>query len=347
MTRETENGRSGLQGVNPASSAGLETPVLLIIFNRPDTTRLVFDAVRQARPKRLFVKADGPRRDRPLDVELCRDARAIVRNVDWPCEMKIDFEEENGGCRNTVCSGMKWFFENVEEGIILEDDCLPTQSFFRFCAELLAKYRNDERVMQISGNNLLLGSKKHAESYYFSKLASVSGWATWRRSWAAFDIKMAGFPEFAAKQGMQHYFGHRRVAKWMMSYMKDTYENPRGIWSPAWAYAIARQDGLVIVPSVNLVDHLGYGRDDSTYSSGHTWGLYDSVHREELDELIHPVTVMRDCEADALRFAVIERTDPRLILSERFKKLWRWKIVEPVLCFAGRLAYIRRKIFGA
>lgn len=329
-----------------ASGAPLKTPILLLIFNRPESTQLVFDAIRKSRPQRLFVKADGPRAHKPGEAELCAQARDIVRQVDWECDANYSFEEANAGCRSTVCNGIDWFFRNVDDGIILEDDCLPTQSFFWFCQELLARYRDDKRIMQISGNNYLMGGKRHAESYYFSKLADISGWATWRRAWSLFDLKMPGFPEFEANDGMMKYLGHRRCARWLMSYLRDAHRNPKGIWSPAWVYAMARNEGLVIVPNVNLVDHLGYGKNDSTFSSGGTWDIYNSVVKEDLAMMIHPSSVVRDVEADAIRFGVIVRTDPRLILKERLKKWWRWKVVESARVLLGRVAAVWRRLRG-
>ena len=132
------------------SDIKIYTPVLFLIFNRPDTTRQVFNEIRKAQPAQLFVAADGPRKDRDSDFELCKKTREIVRQVDWDCEVFTRFQEENLGCKRAVSSAIDWFFSNVEEGIILEDDCVPDQSFFPFCQELLEKYRHDERIMMIS-----------------------------------------------------------------------------------------------------------------------------------------------------------------------------------------------------
>ncbi|MBA4056200.1 MAG: nucleotide-diphospho-sugar transferase, partial [Marivirga sp.] len=171
--------------INPEEIQGLETPVLLLIFNRPDTTRRVFEAIRKARPKRLFVAADGPRQHKPEDADRCAKARKIATDVDWECEVKTFFRDTNVGCGRGPSGGISWFFEHVDEGIILEDDCLPSPLFFRFCAELLERYRDDKRVMEIGGNTFMDEANRDKEySYYFSSHNNIWGWATWKRAWA-------------------------------------------------------------------------------------------------------------------------------------------------------------------
>lgn len=331
---------------NIAENRPLPTPVLLIIFNRPDTTQEVFAAIRKARPTQLFVQADGPRVGNASDAELCRRAREIVKRVDWQCDVQHYFSEANMGCRTNVFSGIAWFFENVEEGIILEDDCLASQSFFWFCHQLLEKYRDDERIMQIEGNNYLFGKKTFRSSYYFSKLNDISGWATWKRAWKHFDPDMKGFDEFDRKGCINDYVPDRRIARWMMSYMREAYESLGGTWSPAWVYALCKQNGLTIVPSINLVFHMGYGRQDSTFSTGDTWDIYNQVKACEMEKIIHPQSVIHDVEADRIRFDVIRKVDPRLILSERLKSWCKWKIVEPMRRLAGRVSWVFHRLFG-
>ncbi len=132
----------------------LTTPVAFIIFNRPDTTSKVFEAIKQAKPKKLLVIADGPRINKPGEAEKCKQTRAITEQIDWDCEVLRNYSENNLGCRNRVSSGIDWVFENVDEAIIIEDDCLPNPSFFRFCQELLGKYRNNDEIFLISGNKV-------------------------------------------------------------------------------------------------------------------------------------------------------------------------------------------------
>jgi len=153
----------------------LTTPVLFLIFNRPDTTQKVFDAIREAKPAKLFVAADGARANKPDDELKCSASRKIIEMIDWECDLQLLYRDENYGCRIAISSAIDWFFENVDEGIILEDDCLPSKSFFWFCQELLEKFRDDERVMQINGNYYLDGLIEFKESYYFSALNACWG----------------------------------------------------------------------------------------------------------------------------------------------------------------------------
>ena len=168
----------------------VNTPVLFLIFNRPETTEIVFSVIRKAEPPRLYVAADGPRPDYPNDAESCEIVRAIATDVNWDCKVKTLFRDQNLGCKLAASKAIDWFFEQELEGIILEDDCLPDQSFFWFCQELLGKYRDDTRIMHIGGTNFQFGKERTKYSYYFSRYAHVWGWASWRRAWKFYDVEM-------------------------------------------------------------------------------------------------------------------------------------------------------------
>jgi hypothetical protein len=176
------------------NSFQLSTPVAFIIFNRPDTTARVFEAIRRAEPPQLLIVADGPRVDRPSDVERCAAARAVIERVDWDCEVLTNYAEANMGLADRVSSGLDWVFSLCDRAIVLEDDCLPDPSFFRFCDELLDRYRDDERVMAISGDNFQLGRRRTRYSYYLSRYNHCWGWATWRRGWQHYDHRMQLWP---------------------------------------------------------------------------------------------------------------------------------------------------------
>src|SRR6478609_2139677 len=185
----------------------LRTAVLLVIFNRPETTRLVFEAIRKAKPTRLYIAADGPREHVASDHKKCEEARQIVTQVDWDCQVHILFNQKNLNCGVGPSSAFTWFFEHEEEGIILEDDCLPSQSFFWFCQELLERYRDDTRVMHIGGNNFLNGWRNDSDySYYFSRSGYVWGWATWRRAWNQFDFKIKHYSKARQHGFFRYYF---------------------------------------------------------------------------------------------------------------------------------------------
>src|SRR3954453_1153033 len=166
---------------------GLETAVALLLFRRPEETARVFERIREARPRKLFLVADGPRPGNEEDAQGCEQARAVVERVDWPCDVVRDFADENLGLKKRIPRGLHRVFGEAPEAIILEDDCLPHPSFFRYCAELLERYRDDERVMMISGDNFQGGRRRTPDSYYFSRYVHSWGWATWRRAWQHFD----------------------------------------------------------------------------------------------------------------------------------------------------------------
>ena len=161
----------------------LSTPVAFIIFNRPDTTEIVFETIRQAKPSKLLVVADGPRTDRSGEVEKCTATRAVIERVDWECEVITNYSDVNLGCKRRVSGGIDWIFSQVEEAIILEDDCLPAPSFFQFCQTMLERYRYDDRISMIGGSNYQQENSRTSDSYFFTKYAHIWGWATWRRAW--------------------------------------------------------------------------------------------------------------------------------------------------------------------
>lgn len=185
----------------------LHTPVLFLVYKRPDTTRQVFEAIRQAKPPRLYIAADGPKKDLPEEAEKVKQVRDIVLSgVDWDCEVETLFRDENLGCKYGVSGGIDWFFENEEEGIILEDDTLPSQSFFWFCQELLERYKDDKRIMAISGDNFQNGIKRGACSYYFSRYNHIWGWASWRRAWGYYSVNMKLWPDIAKSSVIEQLF---------------------------------------------------------------------------------------------------------------------------------------------
>ena len=173
----------------------MDTPIALFIFNRPDTTQKVFSAIRDSKPTKLLIVADGPRPERPEEEEICTATRAIVNQVDWPCEVLTNFADHNLGCKARISSGLNWVFETVEEAIILEDDCVPSLSFFPFCEQLLEQYRHDSRIMSISGSNFQFGKNKTSYSYHFSHFFHGWGWASWQRAWEHCDLNLGLWPK--------------------------------------------------------------------------------------------------------------------------------------------------------
>ena len=286
----------------------LTAPVLLIVFNRPQTTRRVFEAVRHARPARLYVAADGPRPDRPADAARCAETRALVtEGVDWPCEVHTLFRHENRGCGLGPSEAISWFFEQEPEGIILEDDCLPSSSFFRFCAELLARYRHNARVMHIGGGNFSSEARRpvpaRADSYHFSGRVHSWGWASWRRAWQHFDFDLTQLPELR-RNGIlaKHYSSLLERVYWLRKFEKVRAEMKSAhIWDYQWHFAVAAQGGLTIVPSVNMMTNIGFG-DDATHTLDTQAQLAHPAAGELTFPLKHPASMTRNRSRDRRYF---------------------------------------------
>ena len=298
----------------------LHTPVLLIIFNRAHTTQKVFDRIRQVKPKKLYVAADGARPHVATDAERCAETRRIVEQVDWECEVKTLFQEQNLGCGVAPSRAISWLFEHEETGIILEDDCIPSKSFFWFCQELLEKYKHDTRVMHISGNNYLDGWRRDSDySYYFSDKVNSWGWATWRRAWQLYDFHLGTFPELKQKGYLNGIFLNKLEEKYRLSKLEETFENIQkgDVWDYQWEFTVYSNSGLCIVPEVNLVRNIGFGEDAT-----HTFNLHDKkakVYEEEIAfPLRHPKFVIRDVESDRRNFNKMMRDKASAKLKAMF-----------------------------
>jgi hypothetical protein len=239
----------------------VKTPVALIIFKRPDTTERVFEVIRQAKPAKLLVVADGPRTDRPGESEKCTAARAIIECVDWDCEILKNYSDVNMGCKQRVSSGLDWVFNTVEEAIILEDDCVPDLTFFRFCEELLEKYRDDERIMTICGTNIQSEWKSDIQSYHFSYYGSVWGWASWRRAWKHYDVDMKLWKETEVKSRIRDILCSEEQYHIRKERFDNMYFGKVDSWDAQWLFTCLIQSGLSIVPSVNLISNIGFGKD--------------------------------------------------------------------------------------
>ena len=287
--------------------------ILFLVFNRPQLTQTVFDAIKKSRPKRIFIAADGPRKNNESDVILCKKVRNIVNQVDWECEIKTLFREENLGCRTAIISAVDWFFDHTDAGIILEDDCIPSESFFNFCALTLEKYKSNEKIMQINGSFHLAQYKSFFECYYFSKLNSCWGWATWKRAWELFDADMTGYEEFRDKGKIYQYYEDRKITNWMISYLEEANSPSCGIWSTQWSYSILKNNGLCINPTFNLVNNIGFF-EAPTSGIHESYSSYSDYNLENFSHIRHPDIVQYDVSNDVLEFKhIIQLTDPRLI----------------------------------
>ena len=240
-----------------------ETPVLFLIFNRPDTTQQVFNQIRQIKPKYLYVAADGPRLDMLEEIEKCSETRSIIKQIDWECELKTLFREKNLGCGLALSSAISWFFSCVDEGIILEDDCYPDLSFFSYCKELLFKYRIVENIMHIGGSNFQTGIIRGTGSYYFSNYNHIWGWATWKRAWRNYDYEMKDFyPTFSSGR-LDHVFQNKNEKNYWKNIFIKTASMQTNTWDYQWTYANWKNNGVSITPNFNLVLNIGLNDNSS------------------------------------------------------------------------------------
>ena len=277
----------------------MRAPVALIVFNRPDLTARVAKVVAKAAPPRLFVFADGPRADQPGDAEKCDATRAIIDQLDWPCEVVKRYSDVNLGCGRGPATGLDWVFEQTERAIILEDDCLTHPSFFHYCDELLERYGDDERIMQIAGSNFQCGHKRGTASYFFSRFKICWGWATWRRAWRHMDMGVKLWPALRDTPWLADLVGDAQAAQHWAGKFESAHRAGGQIdyWDYQWLFATLAHDGLCVMPNVNLVSNIGFGEEAKhTKWTGSRWA---KLPLEEMPfPLQHPPNVSRDVLAD-------------------------------------------------
>lgn len=276
----------------------IETPVLLVVYRRPDVTARVFDAIAAARPRRLFVAADGPR---PGEAAACAATRAAVDRVSWPCDVALDYAVGNIGLTRRMTSAIDWAFRSTDRLIVLEDDCLPAPRFFSFCDELLDRFSDDDRVLHVSGESYQAG-RRSEQSYFFSKYPLVWGWATWRRAWRFFDLNLTTWPSLNGSPEHRAMFDTDDERRYWSAVFDGMHAGRMPVeWDYVWYYACMTQ-GLSIHPAVNLVSNIGYGA-----GATHTVGASPLANRPPgvlEDDLRHPLWIVRDREADMHTFDV-------------------------------------------
>jgi hypothetical protein len=283
------------------SSPPLRTAILLIIFNRPSTTIQVFKKIRQAKPLRLYVASDGPRVGHASDKENVIKTREIITKIDWPCEVKTLFRDKNLGCKKAVSGAITWFFENEEQGIVLEDDCVPHLDFFTFCENLLERYAKDVRVSVITGNNFQNGKWRGDASYYFSKYPHCWGWATWRRAWNYYQEDLKFWPEWSNSKALFKYVSDKVERKYWQKIFDLVYAKKfDSTWDYTWVANIWYKNGLTVTPNVNLVSNIGYG-ENATHTHNKNSTLFNMLAME-LSHIIHPKQIIIDAEADRFAF---------------------------------------------
>ncbi|PRY15775.1 hypothetical protein CLV24_102402 [Pontibacter ummariensis] len=310
------------------------TPILFLIFNRPETTKIVFDQIRAARPSRLYLAADGPRKEKKGERSICEETRrSVLDNIDWDCEVRTLLRNENLGCGVAPSTAITWFFENEEAGIILEDDCLPSLSFFRFAEYCLQKYWHNPQVMHIGGNNFL-DRKWGDSSYFYSAYNHIWGWATWRRAWELYNFNLQSFNNNEVRQALKQYFPRSISRGWYdlyVSLLKNKnidQEYKWDFWDYQWTFCIWMNKGLCIYPNVNLVSNIGFGP-----SATHTFDVthkFNNLPHHELESISSPRTFKRNKKADITSsenvFALKAKSHVSLKVKEiygKFSAFWK------------------------
>ncbi|MDJ1482397.1 nucleotide-diphospho-sugar transferase [Cytophagaceae bacterium YF14B1] len=281
------------------------TPILFLIFNRPDTTIRVFEEIRKIQPKYLFIAADGPRLNKEGDKEKCEEVRKyVLEHIDWACDVKTLFRDQNLGCGLAVSQAISWFFEHVEKGIILEDDCLPTLSFFHFCELMLNRYEDNEQVKIISGTNHLFSEFDAKNGYFFSNLGNIWGWASWRRTWHDYSFTMEGYPAFLQSGLLENKIKNKRIALWLREIMDSVWNTPEELqtWDIQFIYSLLRRDGLGIIPYRNLIQNIGFqGTHTYNIEANHPL-LFMSVKDLDVNQLLHPLMIKVDTKTENKTF---------------------------------------------
>ena len=296
----------------------LETPIVLFIFNRADTTARVFQRIREVRPKRLFIVADAPRPRRDDDRARCDAARRATDPVDWDCDVARLYADGHRGLKRSIESGLTSVFDRVGEAIILEDDCLPSATFFQFCEELLDRYRGEDRVMTVSGSRFHPPLGNSRGSYHFSRYPLIWGWATWRRAWSHYDGSMAGWPRVRDSGALEELAGGPQAARyWAYVLDRNRQLADEGTWDYAWLLSSWLQGGLTAASAVNLVTNIGFSSEGTHNKDARMLGA-NLAAADAIFPLHHPDRIERDqAEDQALDSHLFSGTLNRLVSDLR------------------------------
>ena len=279
----------------------VNTPLLLIVWRRPHTLRQVIDAIRPVAPTHLFVACDGPNPERSGEAEkVAATRRVIEQEIDWPCRIERLYSNVNQGCRLGVSRAISWFFEQVEEGVILEDDCVPHPDFFHYCTTLLERYRHDTRVWSICGSNFQRGNKRGDASYYFSIHGDSWGWATWRRAWENYESGRDNWAKFRDFKRFDDVFAIQDERKyWSLILDRLFFEGYPSSWAYQWWCACWMNHALHAWPNVNLVSNVGFDEEGT-----HTLipSTFAGIDVRPLGKLMHPDFILPSGEADSFAF---------------------------------------------
>lgn len=300
------------------------TPVVLIIYRRPQHTQQVFDQIARIKPEQLFVIADGAHPDRPEEVSLCQQTRDIINQVDWQCDVHTNYAESNMGLADRVASGISWVFEYVERAIILEDDCVPHLTFFRYCETLLEKYATNPQIMSIGGFNALHSwGSFFPPSYFFTKTSYIWGWATWKRAWKHYNHEITHNPNYVDHESLRSYLEND-----LYNYLYRMFELDAAgeidTWDIRWVYSCLLNEGLCIVPAVNLVSNVGYG-DLAANTTGSHMFVMNLESCEMKFPLKHPRVIRPDHQYERQNMLLFQhRLREQSIWVRLKRRLWRF-----------------------
>ena len=296
----------------------VKSPILFLIFNRPDTTQRVFDEIRKVRPKRLYIGADGARNHIPGEDILCEQSKKIIQ-VDWDCEVFTLYRDENLGCKFAVSEAIKWFFSNEDEGIVLEDDCLPNNFFFNFCDLLLEKYRNDNRIVHISGTKINIDREFGNASYYFSKYTNVWGWASWKRVWSQYDENLTLLQDFINGNEITNIYEDVKVTESLITLFRKTRDNIIDTWDYQYAFLNFWNNGLCVCPNFNMISNIGFN-ENATHTTDPNHKLSKLPFGTIID-ISHPKFFVPNIEADYYLLRYIPQSTSQRIKRNILKTL--------------------------
>lgn len=279
----------------------MKTPVALLIFNRPESTKRLVDEVIRAEPPKVLVFADGPRPEHPEDVERIRATKAVISEAPWACDVLTNYSETNLGTRYRPATGLDWVFQTVDRAIFFEDDCLPHPTFFRFCDELLERYQDDERVMMISGNNFMGDRRLSSDTYLFTHYAGIWGWATWRRAWRYYDVELSRWPALRDTRFLHDVLGNENEEEFWRQCFDRIVSGETHTWDHQWQFACWAQHGLSILPAMNLCQNVGFG-PDAQHNKEFNPKLAEVPVHELSFPLRHPSLMVRSREYDDFVF---------------------------------------------
>ena len=295
----------------------LNRAILFLVFNRPQTTKIVFEAIRNAKPVRLYINADGPRQNRQDDVDNIAAVKAIFDKIDWPCEVITNYNTENFGCLNAVSGGISWFFEHEKAGIILEDDCFPDASFFTFCDLMLTRYASNEKIMHIGGNSYQDSNPNKTNSYFYSRYNHIWGWATWRRAWNLYDPKLEKWPSQKENKLLTTILNYSKAEKYWTKKFDKTHAG-EFVWDYRWTYSIWSNHGLAVLPWNNLVKNIGLDQQSTHAFAG---GFLETYSIEPITNFEAPKKIEVDLLADKLGFDNVFTIPLSIKLKSKLKQL--------------------------